>query len=73
MNGLPRIADTSRPRDCWQVMVLGGIERLTDALRRGDPFDAQSLADMNALRMRLSAFDAALAARLRAAEQLTED
>lgn len=73
MNGLPRIADTSRPRDCWSVMVLGGIERLTDALRRGDPFDAQSLSDMNALRMRLSAFDAALSARIRAAGSLTEE
>lgn len=73
MNGLPRIADTSRPRDCWQVMVLGGIERLTEALRRGEAFDAQSLADMNALRMRLSAFDAALTARLRAAEIVMEE
>lgn len=73
MTGLPRGADTSRPRDCWQVMVLGGIERLTDALRRGEPFDAQSLSEMNALRMRLSAFDAALSARLRAAEIVMED
>ncbi len=67
MTGLPRIADRSRPRDVWAVMVLGGVERLTESLRRGDPYDEQSLADMRALRMRLTAFEAALTAREREA------
>lgn len=63
MTGLPRVPDTSRPRDVFAVMVLGGVERLTEALRRGDAFDAQSLSEMRLLRQRFSAFDAALAAR----------
>lgn len=69
MKGLPRGPDTSRPRDVFALMVLSGVERCTEALRRGDPFDAQSLADMRQLRNRLAAFDAALAAR----EALIED
>jgi hypothetical protein len=69
MDGLPRVKDTTRPRDAFHLMVLGGIERTTEALRRGDPFDAQSLADMRALRNRLGALDAALTAR----EALIED
>lgn len=60
MTGLPRVADASRPRDAWTVMVLGGVERLTDSLRRGDAFDEQSLHDMRALRNRLKAFSDAL-------------
>ena len=40
---------------------------MTDALRRGDPFDDQSLADMRALRNRLGAFDMALSMREREA------
>ena len=67
MTGLPRMADTSRPRDCWAVMVLGGVERLTDSLRRGDAYNEGSLADMQALRRRLDAFGDALDARLQAA------
>jgi hypothetical protein len=62
---LPRAADTSRPRDCWAIMVLGGVERLTEALRRGDAFDRQSLADMRELRRRLGAFEIALTLRER--------
>ena len=40
MSGLVRARDVTRPRDCWSVMVCGGVERLTEALRRGDAFDA---------------------------------
>ncbi len=69
MTGLPKMTDTTRPRDCWMVMVCGGVERLTECLRRGDAFDEQSLHDMRALRMRLSAFDAALSMR----EQVLEE
>lgn len=67
MTGLPRVRDTSRPRDVWLLVVCGGVERMTDALRRGDPFDDQSLADMRALRNRLGAFDMALSMREREA------
>ncbi len=63
MTGLPRVSDQTRPRDAWALVVCGGIERLTDALRRGDAFDEQSLHDMRALRNRLTAFDQALAMR----------
>lgn len=63
MTGLPRVADQSRPRDAWALVVCGGIERLTEALRRGDAFDEQSLHDMRALRSRLGAFSDALTAR----------
>lgn len=68
MTGLPRVKDTTRPRDCWSVMVCGGVERLTEALRRGDAFDAQSLADMDDLCRRIEAFRAALDARKQLAE-----
>lgn len=60
MSGLVRARDVTRPRDCWSVMVCGGVERLTEALRRGDAFDAQSVADMDELCRRLEAFRAAL-------------
>lgn len=63
-NGLPRANDTTRPRDTFVLMVLEPVERLTTALRRGDPFSAQALADMEALDNRLSAFSDALAARV---------
>jgi hypothetical protein len=63
MTGLPRMKETVRPRDAWALLVCGGVERLTEALRRGDPFDEQSLCDMRDLRNRLNAFDNALAAR----------
>ena len=67
MTGLPRVIDKTAPRDCWSIMVLEAVERLTTALRRGDPFDAQSLSDMQALQRRLGAFEAALDAKIRAA------
>lgn len=63
-NGLPRVSDCTRPRETFSLLVLEPIERLTTALRRGDAFSAQALADMEALRNRLKAFDAALDARL---------
>jgi hypothetical protein len=54
-------------------MVLGGVERLTEALRRGDAFDKQSLADMDQLAMRLGAFNAALDMRKNAARMVEEE
>lgn len=66
MAGLPRAIDTTPPRDCWRIMVLAPVERLTEALMRGDAFDASSLSDMEALRRRLDAFGRALDSRLAA-------
>ena len=68
MPGLPRAPDTSRPRDTFAMMVLEPVERVTMALRRGDAFSDQALTDMEHLRNRLQAFDAALEARLRLVE-----
>jgi len=69
MTGLPRAKDETRAQDAFGLMVLGGIERLTFSLRRGDPFSEKALNDMMALDRRLGAFSDALAARL----PLTED
>lgn len=63
-NGLPRAKDTTRPRDAFALLILNPLEHLTTALRRGDPFSAQALTDMEALRNRLNAFEAALNDRL---------
>lgn len=69
MTGLPRAKDNSRPREAFTILVLDSVERLTMALRRGDPFTAQGLADMQALSRRLQAFKDALEERL----ELIED
>lgn len=69
MTGLPRMKDESRPRDAWMVLVCGGVERLTEALRRGDPFSEKSVNDMMLLRNRLDAFNVALEMRLKAKEE----
>ena len=63
MPGLPRAKDETRPREAFNILILESIERLTMALRRGDPFTAQGLADMQALERRLSAFRDALEIR----------
>lgn len=62
--GLARAKDETRPQEAFDLMVLGGIERLTHSLRRGDPFSDRALNDMLALDRRLSAFSAALHSRL---------
>lgn len=72
MTALPRVKDVTRPRDCWAVMVCGGVERLTEALRRGDAFDAQSVADMDELCRRLEAFRVALEMRKAAVADVLE-
>lgn len=64
MTGLPRAKDETRPQDAFAVMVLGGIERLTFSLRRGEPFSEKALQDMLALDRRLGAFSDALHARI---------
>lgn len=68
MAGLPRANDKTRPREAFAIMVLQPVERLTDALRRGDPFSEQALRDMDHLANRLDAFRAALAERIAHAE-----
>lgn len=73
MNGLPRVASTVRRRPVWERFVLGGMERLTEWLMSGDEVSAADLQDLNALRQRARAFDAALTARERAAGVVMED
>lgn len=68
MTGLPRAKDTTRPREAFSLLVLAPLEHMTTALRRGDPFSGQALADMEALRNRLNAFEDALDARLAVVE-----
>ena len=57
-----------RRRLIWEVMIVGGLERLTDSLRRGDEFSDADLKDMQALDMRLNAFSDALAQRVMQAQ-----
>lgn len=64
MKGLARAKDQTRPQDAFALMVLGGVERLTGALRRGEPFSERALNDMLALDRRLAAFSEALKSRL---------
>ena len=64
MKGLPRMQDSTRPRDAWMVAVCGGVESLTHSLRRGDAYTEKALDDLIALRRRLDAFGAALDYRL---------
>ena len=67
MNGLPRVTTNLRRRAVWDMVLLGGIERLTERLMSGAEFTESDLADMQALRRRLQAFSNALDARERAA------
>jgi hypothetical protein len=62
---LPRGPDTTRSRTAFGLVLIDGIERMTTALRRGDPFSETALEDMLTLRRRLDGFSAALESRLR--------
>jgi hypothetical protein len=64
MNGLPKVETQWRPRDTMRLMVFDPIERMTEALRRGDAFTPESLRDMQLMQQRLEAFSDALDARL---------
>jgi hypothetical protein len=64
MSGLPKIETQWRPRDTMRLMVFDPIERMTEALRRGDAFSSESLRDMQLMQQRLEAFSDALDARL---------
>lgn len=72
MPGLTRQPDKTRPRDTFQMLVLGPVEQLTTALMRGDPFSEQALREMEHLRNRLAAFDSALQTRIDAEEKDSE-
>lgn len=65
--GLPRVHSTSYRRPVWEIVILGGIERMTEQLMRGDAFSDDDLSDMRKLRARLRGFDTALDARERSA------
>ena len=70
---LPASKPMNRSRPVWGFVLLGGIERLTEWLMRGDAINDDDLQDLVALRQRLRAFDAALTARERAAGIVLED
>jgi hypothetical protein len=61
--GFPRGPDQTCGRTAFGIILIEGVERMTTALRRGDPFSADALGDMLALRARLRAFSDALEAR----------
>lgn len=73
MSGLPRIQTTYRRKPVWDMVLLGGIERLTERLMSGAEFTDDDLTDMQALRRRLQAFSNALDARERAAGIVMEE
>lgn len=73
MTGLPPIRSSLRRRPVWDRVLLGGIESMTQWLMSGAEVSEDDLSDMRALRMRLKAFDQALAARERAAGVVLEE
>lgn len=72
MTGLGRVQDKTRPQDAFELMVLRGVENLTNSLRRGHPFSPKALGEMQQLRRRLDAFGQALDERLAIQEEVTE-
>lgn len=73
MTGLPRVHSNLKRRAVWDMVLLGGIERLTERLMSGAEFSEDDLRDMRALRARLRGFENALDARERAAGIVMED
>ena len=72
MTGLRRVQSRASARPLWSSFVLGGVEKITERLMRGDEFSAEDLADMKHLRMRVEAFARALDDRIAAEGTLTE-
>jgi hypothetical protein len=70
---IPASKPMNRRRPVWDFILLGGVERLTEWLMRGDAINDDDLSDLMALRQRLRAFDAALTAREKAAGVVLED
>ncbi len=64
MTGLPRDNDTTAPQDAFNLIVVKGVEGLTNSLRRGHPFSEKALNDMVKLDRRLDAFSTALHDRM---------
>lgn len=60
---LHKIPSSRTKRLVWDMVVLGGIERMTEHLYSGAHIDDDCLADMRLLRQRLRAFDHALEQR----------
>jgi len=70
MNGLPKSKDTTRPKDAFYLVMVLGVERMTQALMKGDAVSPSGLQDMQALERRLGAFSRALNARVEQAENV---
>ena len=76
MPKLPAAPTTRHRRAVWNLVLCGGIERLTEELRAGREFDEADLADMQTLAQRLDGFRAALEMRVqiaRAQGEVIED
>ena len=61
---LKRVPDASRPQSVFDLFLCRGVENVTRALRKGDPFSAAALQDMQTFRARYGAFCDALDYRL---------
>jgi hypothetical protein len=64
MTGLPKVQKEWRPRDTMRFLAFEPIERLTEALRRGDGFSEEAFRDLQLLQNRFEAFGEALDYRL---------
>lgn len=62
MTDLKAIDRPQRPRSAFDVFIVGGMEALTEALRRGRAF--RDVDDLVTLQRRCEAFSAALSDRL---------
>jgi len=69
MTGLPKVKDETRQQDAWRLFVLGGVEKMTYSLRKGDAFTERAVNDMMALQRRLQAFSDALDGRMSVVEE----
>lgn len=67
--GLSRVQDNSPPKTVFNLMICYGMENMTKALMRGDPFTAHALQEMETLRARFRAFSNALDNRLEEEER----
>ncbi len=63
MTDLPRGKDETRPRSAFDIFMLGGLEALTTALRRGAPI--RDVEELTRLRSRYQGFCEALEHRIK--------
>ena len=73
MPALPRHKDQTRPRDAFRLILIEGLERMTTALRRGDPLDARSVEEIEQVCRRADALQEALHGRLHLVESDDND